>query len=217
MRRHSRHLIAGVVILIAGLGWGCGNEWTLPPDEIPGSPFLPRSSPENLLANLKAAYADRNLAEYESLLARNDPAFIALLCPRDGGMPGWPDERYCWGSQTEIDIHELMFDTTFVKTLTLDYTIGERQWHGTIHMWSIPVADVNLRLCGIIPGREGEGVQELKVEGATSQFWFRKEPWTVPGARDSVWTIVRWEDPTPEGLQTPGHTASWGEVKRLYR
>jgi hypothetical protein len=217
MRRHSRHLIAPIVILAVGFGWGCGNEWTLPTDEIPESPFLPRSSPENLLANLKAAYADRNLAEYESLLALKLPAFTAVRSQGDQAQPGMPDEWSAWGRQTEIDIHRLMFDTTLVKTLTLDYTTGEPQRDAMGGMWSIAVTNVNLRLYGTIPGQEDQGLQELKVEGGTSRFWFREESWNALGTGDKVWKIVMWEDRTPGGLRIPGQPTSWSEVKRLYR
>ncbi|MFH1143491.1 MAG: hypothetical protein V1774_03005, partial [Candidatus Eisenbacteria bacterium] len=64
-------------------------------------------------------------------------------------------------------------------------------------MWSILISNINLRLYGIIPGQEDEGLQWLKVENATSRFWFKENSWTQPGTSNKIWTIVQWEDNPP--------------------
>ena len=50
--------------------------------------FRPRTSPENLLENLKAAYQERNVDEYDSLLADD---FDFIFCPYDQAQPNIPE------------------------------------------------------------------------------------------------------------------------------
>ncbi len=195
VRASTRALIALTLVMTAGLT-GCPfmpDKDKDPVDPIPD--FRPRTSPENLLYNLKQAYKLRNVAEYESLLALREPAFTFVLSQDDQQDPGMPDQ---WGRQVEIDIHRNMFDADIVQTLTLDFVPLGQEWDPTDNMWSIMINNVNLRLYGTIPGQEGEGAKELKVEASTSKFWFREEPWTAPGTSDNIWTIVKWED-NPQG------------------
>ena len=213
MRRNRSCFTVSLAILVAGLVWGCGDDSTAP-NNIIQCPFGSRTSPENVLYNLKQAYKLRSITEYESLLALKPPAFTFVLSEDDQGQPGMPDS---WGRQTEIDIHACMFDVDTAQALTLQFDEGVREWDAVESMWSILVSNVNLHLYGIIAGQEEEGLQELKVEGATARFWFRKEPWTAPGVSDSVWTIVKWEDNPAGSLKMPHDPETWGEIKYLYR
>jgi hypothetical protein len=200
-----------VVLRVSDRDWAAGCETT----SVSVNAILPRTSPESLLSNLREAYALRNVAEYESLLAFRPPAFTFVLSEEDQGQPGMPDQ---WGRQTEVEIHEHMFDAEAVQTLRLGYVIGTREWDPVENLWSILVSNVNLHLYGIIPGQEEEGLQELEVEGATSRFWFREESWTAPGTSDSVWAIVKWEDNPAGSVSKLGiDPLNWGEVKNLYR
>lgn len=122
-----------------------------------------------------------------------------------------------WERQTEIDIHACMFDADTVQILTLQFEQGAREWDAVENLWSILISNVDLRLYGIIPGQEADGLQELAVDGATSRFWFRRESWTAPGTSDSVWTIVKWEDNPAGGWKMPAEPASWGSIKSVYR
>jgi len=182
-------------VFLLGVSGITGCPFMTDPDDGGDPPVVPdfraRTSPENILFNLKQAYKLRNIAEYESLLALKLPAFTFVLSEDDQGQPGMPDQ---WGRQTEIDIHTHMFDAEQVQTLTLTFDEGTREWDAANNMWSILISNVNLRLYGIIPGQEEEGLQELKVEGSTSRFWFREENWTEPGTTNKIWTIVKWED-----------------------
>jgi len=207
----SRIAAAACLVLLAALA-GCGDKETDPPHH-EESPFLSRTSPGNVLYNLKQAYKERSVAEYESLLA-NDFTFI--LSEEDQARPGMLDN---WGRAPEITIHSRMFDAEMVQTLTLDFNIGDVVWDATQGMYTVLIDNVNLYLYGSTPGHPTE-VKEYTVSASRSKFWFRKNPWTTGAAHDSVWTIVMWEDnPTGSrggmGAAVADHT-SWGSIKALY-
>ena len=154
--------------------------------------FLERTSPENLLANLKTAYREREAAEYESLLAKD---FTFVLTPEDAGQPGMPSQ---WGANTEIGIHQQMFDADLVTYLSLDFVVGDRVFDDTDQLWTITITDVDLSLRGMTPDHPTP--KSYSVENGTSKFWFRQNDWTVPSTSDRIWSIVKWEDsPIEEG------------------
>ncbi|MCK4415330.1 MAG: fibronectin type III domain-containing protein [Candidatus Eisenbacteria sp.] len=185
--------------------------------EVYQSPFALRDSPENVLHNLKMAYAERAVAEYESLLAMD---FTFLLSAEDAAEPGMPES---WGRQDEIGIHTNMFDYDRVQTLTLGFDSGDRVFDPTDGLWTITITNVRLRLYGETPGNEGEGPVEYKVDNGTSKFWFRENDWTEPGTESDVWTIVKWKDQPirPMSLSQedplPADGASWGTIKAVFR
>jgi hypothetical protein len=181
--------VARGVLLLATIGIvGCPfmpghNEAPPPPPD-----FLPRTSPQNLLSNLKKSYEKRIIAEYESLLAKTGFTFVLSL--EDQGKPDMPDQ---WGRDTEIQIHTRMFDSEFVQTLTLDFAVGDVLWDPTDGMYTVLISHVNLYLFGSTPGHPSE-TKEYRVSDSRSKFWFRKNPWTTGAQHDSIWTIVKWED-----------------------
>jgi hypothetical protein len=157
----------------------------------PDPKFLLRITPENLLANLKMAYHERETAEYESLLAKD---FTFVLSPEDAGQPGMPSQ---WGRNTEIGIHQRMFDADLVQTLSLDFVIGDRIFDETDQLWTITITNVELSLYGMTT--EHPTPKLYRVQNGVSKFWFRQESWTVPGTSDRIWSIVKWEDSPVEG------------------
>jgi hypothetical protein len=157
----------------------------------PVDPFLKPTSPENLLANLKTAYRERETAEYESLLAMD---FTFVLSPEDAGQPGMPSQ---WGRNTEIGIHQRMFDEGLVTYLALDFVVGDRVFDDTDQLWTVTITNVDLSLTGMTPDHPTP--KSYSVLDGTSKFWFRQNDWTVPGTSDRVWSIVKWEDSPIEG------------------
>ncbi|MBP6876323.1 MAG: PKD domain-containing protein [Candidatus Eisenbacteria bacterium] len=173
-----------------------------------------RNSPENLLWNLKQAYDLRNIAEYESLLAGEPESFTFVLSQTDQEEPGLPDG---WGRQTEVEIHQHLFNPDAVPTLSLSYAVGPREWDPEANLWSILITNVHLHVYGLIPGREGEGMFQLMVEYGSSRFWFREEPWGLDGVDGHVWKIVKWEDePLAGSWKGGGLPLSWGRLKYIY-
>jgi hypothetical protein len=208
----SRIVAAACLGLLAAFV-GCGDKETAPPHQ-EESPFLPRTSPTNVLYNLKTAYAERNIAEYESLLA--EPDFTFVLSEEDQAKPDMPDN---WGRDPEIRIHGRLFDAEMVQQLTLNFNVGDPVWDATQGMYTVVISHVNLYLYGATPGHPTE-VKEYRVSDGRSKFWFRKNPWTTGAAHDSVWTIVMWEDnPTgSRGNMGPAlsEVQTWGSIKALY-
>jgi hypothetical protein len=183
-----RSAIGGAVLLTALGIAGCPF---MPEDNPPIPPpptFLSRTTPQNLLHNLKQAYKERNIAEYESLLA--NPGFTFVLSEEDQAKPDMPDN---WGRDPEILIHSRMFDAEMVQQLTLDFIVGDVVWDPAQAMYSVLITNVNLYLYGSTPGHPTE-VKEYRVSDSRSKFWFKKNPWTTAAAHDSIWTIVMWED-----------------------
>jgi hypothetical protein len=157
----------------------------------PVDKFLPRTSPENLLANLKMAYRERETAEYESLLAMD---FTFVLAPEDAGQPGMPSQ---WGRNTEIGVHQRMFDADLVQSLSLDFVVGDRLFDEAGQLWTITITNVDLSLYGMTPDHPTP--KNYQVLDGSSKFWFRQNNWTVPGTTDRIWSIVKWEDSPVEG------------------
>jgi hypothetical protein len=181
--------LAGAMLLLAALGiTACpfmpSKDDTKPQ---PVKDFWDRTSPSSLLHNLKKAYEKRSIAEYESLLAKD---FTFVLSAEDQQQQGMPDS---WGRAPEIQIHTRMFDAELVQTLTLAFEVADSVWDPADGMYTALMSNVNLYLVGATPAHPGD-VKEYRVSGGRAKFWFRKNPWTVAGKPDSVWTIVKWED-----------------------
>ena len=177
-------------------------------------PFLPRTSPANLLYNLRQAYLDRDAAQYESLLARD---FVFILSEEDQAKPDMPHQ---WYAGTENAIHQRMFDTEMVQNLSVNFVVGDPIWDAEEGKYSVVIQNVNLFLYGATPGHPTEP-REYRVSDNRSKFWFRKNHWFAPGTRDSVWTVVKWEDNLiardAEGHPTVGQEQSWGAIKAMFR
>lgn len=181
--------------------------------------FKERVTPQNLLYNLKQTYKLRNVAEYDSLLAMD---FTFVLSAEDAAKPDMPDQ---WGRDPEIQIHQRMFDAEMVQTLTLDFVVGDLAWDPAENMYAIIIRDVDLYLYGSpygsTPSHPADR-REYWVRGSRSRFWFRKNGWVWPGTRDSVWTIVKWEDNPVAGSRPAwgpraGEELTWGVIKALFR
>jgi hypothetical protein len=188
---------------------GCSDKSVCPCKE--SSPFLARTSPENVLENLKLCYGHRAVAEYESLLAQ-DFAFE----PSEGDYE-LPDQ---WGRNQEVAIHRNMFDAELVQTLSLGFDVGERVFDSTAQLWTIMVTNVDLNLFGMTPHLQTP--KEYSVVDGTSRFWFRRNSWNAPGTQEKTWTIVKWEDEPidllsrPRPLPAATNNTSWGTIKAIF-
>jgi hypothetical protein len=111
MKAFSRILLLGLsiwmVVSLAGCPFSTKNE----PDNGGDPPliFLPRTSPQNLMKNLKAAYEQRDITEFDSLL---DPVFTFFFSEEDQNI----GERL--NRDEEIGIRTTVDDSLYVMTLT---------------------------------------------------------------------------------------------------
>jgi hypothetical protein len=194
---------------------GCGDKETGPSVVDPPA-FLPRTSPLNLLHNLAMAYEHRDLAQYDSLLAA-DFTFV----PATEDRRWWPDLPQTWGHDSEVLIHTRMFDAQAVRVLTLrQFVAGDVVWDDVEQMPADSIHGVHLYLVGSMPYSPSDP-REYRVEDGRAKFWFRRNGWLWPGTRDSVWTIVKWQDYQDIVLPTRGSAAgyyprSWGVIKHLF-
>ncbi len=150
------------------------------------SPFKPRTSPENLLMNLRAAYLERDPVQFDSLLAKDFTFEVSEWSVQEENL------EPSWGREEEMRIHHHMFEGTSIQQLTLEFDIGPRKDpdEGEEGDVVIEIHNVTMYLHAFI---EGEEIQK-RVNGDMSRFLFRKNGWTDPATGDSIWTIVRWKD-----------------------
>ena len=83
-------LVAAIMAICALSLFGCSDDDdVLEPTAVPDSPFLPRTSIENVLHNFREAHVQRDFEEYEKLFDHEDvienhlPASIAFWLKRD--------------------------------------------------------------------------------------------------------------------------------------
>lgn len=179
--------------------------------------FVHRTSPANLLLNLKAAYRYRNNAALDSLFAE-DYTFIY------NDERGVPDSL---SRQDERVIHEWMFDEEWVYTLRVDFNIGDvaiddERSTPQEELWTALVTNTDLYLFGRCPTYPDEPPQSYEMQDGREQFWFRENTWTDPGAGAPIWTIVEWQDlgaGQRHGFGPSTYTAqscTWGLIKRIF-
>lgn len=217
----SVSLIAAFEVAMLVCSMGCSEEdcCILPPPPPFESRFRARTSPENLLHNLKEAYAERDIAQVESLLA---PDFTFVFTPYDQAQPNIPDS---WNRGAEIEAHLGMFDGRFVQTLSMQF---DDAGHAVVDpeftapgdtAWVVVVTAMNLELFGTPRRIPDEPPQTFKVQDGEALFWFKRLAHTDPETGDPIWIIFRCQETTtinPKGT-LPTDNISWGNVKAIFK
>jgi hypothetical protein len=204
-----------ILVLVFFLVAGCGDDKKA--TEPDGSPYLARTSIENVMANLRTAYEEQNLGEYESLFDQDQ--FIFVFSPADVGgqapLPpswGWAEERASAGN---------MFADTLVKKIELAFTFETPR---PVEEGDDPPVDAthttHLTSLDLIVTMENPdtGEQDIYViQGDRHDFFFVQDPGETQDGQP-VWKIVEWRD------RSLGHAfgftttvTTWGQVKALYR
>jgi hypothetical protein len=211
----------GAVLLLSGPG--CKDEKRLtPPPEV--SPYLEQSSAENILKNLRTAYENQVLAEYDKLFSAD---YIFVFNPGDVGDPGNPTPQQ-WPRADEMDSARNLFADSRVELITLDWSPGALETHDP-YGWRVRVNEVNLNVNTV---NENGELWIYQVRGSYQVFFFREENETFPNGKHK-WTCTRWED-SPIGagmagalgagmgaMSDGGHPrveeTSWGAIKAHFR
>jgi hypothetical protein len=158
------------------------------------SKFKPRTSPENLLYNLRMAYDERDLSEYDSLLASD---FTFFLSPDDIHIA----ERF--NRFEEIEAHQNLFDADLVQQLRLtfddvtsaDVSLDPAKTSVQDSLWTTTLTNVDLYLFGKTPNEHpDEPPGAYQMDDGQEQFWFRRNSWKNPQTGDYIWTIVEWQE-----------------------
>jgi hypothetical protein len=177
--------------LLAGL---CGCPFSPKNNPIPPPPpitkYLEQSSAENVLANLRTAYEDREYLEYEKLFSRD---YIFVFNPEDVGDEDNPTPAQ-WPREDEMDSARNLFADDRVELITLDWSPGALETHET-YGWKVRVDEVNLN---VNTRNENGDLWIYQVRGSYQIFYFREEDATLPSGRKK-WTCTLWED-SPLGL-----------------
>ncbi len=206
-----RRAIAGsrltsVAILLFGCGLlaasitGCSDDKkTNPP---PDSHYLAATSPENLLANLKTAYEERNLGEYTKLFHED---FEFVFNPEDVQNP-WNPTPSTWARTEELLSAQSIFADSLVERIQLTFNQGDPEEWTEFAPGGLKVRMDGVFLTVTTRNSEGEPLY-LVVQGATHWFYFLQD------SGSSTWRIRRWED-SPIGGK--GADATWGEIKFRY-
>ena len=216
-----RLLLCGIIGLLALSTAGCWNPFAPPDGDDPKHDvtYKLRTSPENVLYNLKTAYVYMNLAEYLDCLAEE---FEFHLNPDDIAID--PELPVSWGKQDEEDIHEIMFDPDSgigptVERITLTLTDGQRYYD----QGSDPIDPMDDRW------HYWEGVDlRVSVAGdlilhatAEQEFIFRIDPLEIGPEGETLYEIIDWwdleEDIAPFRDSPDSEHITFGGLKALYR
>lgn len=180
--------------LLATLGCSEPESGYGPEPPPPPSSFLERTSPENLLHNLRQAYSEMKIGEYAPLFSE-DFSYFSWNAAGDS-LPG-----VSWELEEELQIHRRLFGEN--EQILIDWRPEARaepvqeNTDARIHVRST-FLEVTQRL------PTGEPLF-LQVAG-DQEFHFRLTDETTDEG-DAIWAIVLWED---EG-------GGWGRLKSQYR
>ncbi len=178
------------LVVILGL---TGCPFSTDPVETPPPPpkFKPRTSPENLIFNLKMAYQEREVDPYDSLLSSS---FKFYLAEEDQHITDF------FTRNEEIEIHDHMFNADLVTALQLtfdmiqtsDVVFDPEKSSDEIDLYTATVTNITLSLTGWTPQQDpGDPIQTYQMVGGASQFWFRQMDWKHENG-DPIWKIDEW-------------------------
>jgi hypothetical protein len=185
--KHSSPALAFCFSLALGI---CGCTLDNDGSHCPGPPaegFLPRTSPENLLENLKRAFNEREYAEYESLLAGD---FTYYFSEEDQLLPEIPES---WEREQELEASRDLFNPACVPTLFLGFVYGDpcfdaEHFDGADSLWVVEVTDIDLEF-SVIPGcPPAIPPYWCRREDGKATFRFRRTKWFHENGQ-SIWTI----------------------------
>ncbi len=187
-------LVAVAALSVAAMAILGGCPFMTKPEEKPPTPtvtYLPRTSAENLLKNLKTAYVHRQAAPYESLLATDFEFFFA---EEDQHIA----EKYTRAD--EVEVNQNMCNSSDVDYVQLDFSVGDLLPDPTKadpkypdrNLWKLTATNVDLEL----RRREGGDSKTYQLQNGIQNFWFREESWVDPKNGLKVWTIVQWQEVT---------------------
>ncbi len=211
----SRSLVLVAILGMATLTLSCSDDKGTNSNGGEQDPYLPRTSPENLLDNLLLTYEHRDAAQFDSLL---DEEFVFHFSEED------QDIGVRLLRAAEIPIHEGMFDSEMIQALDLSFTAGditldEERTTPEDSVWVATLSNVDLYLFGKFPQFPDEGPWGFEMENGRERFWFHRSGEVDPDSGEPIWTIVEWRELTGKSdvSASPAvEQTSWGEIKALF-
>jgi hypothetical protein len=186
--RSRRPWWIGVLVVLAGLAWGCGEDPTCGdccsgdcPHPPPG--YLPQTSPENVLNNLHASYVRREIEEYAKLLAP-DFRFYFQEADIPAGLP-----REYWNRDEDSTGTGALLSSSEVSSINLDlgtFAVEDAGRPDEPGAKRIRLTHVNLEV-------EQFNGTTLLVLGDIQDMYFRRGN-VAAGTDSTKWYLVEWRD-----------------------
>lgn len=188
------------------------------PGEVPEL-YGAATAPDSLLENLQTAYAERDAAEYNTLLAED---YVFEFSDIDVQDPDVPADDF--DLDLEALVHERMLGPDYVQALTLSFEFDPTGLSYDEHLstpsdslWTVLVTNCDLFLFGGTPFHPDEP-SAFEVEDGVLQFWFRKTQEIDPASGEKLWAIARCKEHNfGGGGGKPADDSSWGSIKALFR
>jgi hypothetical protein len=195
-------------LALAAAGAGCGDDDGAKPED----PYLPLTSPENLVENLRRSWEARDLEGYARLLA---PEF-RFYFQEDDVPPGLPASY--WGLTEDTTGTGGLFATPEVLDIRVAFTIHD----------AVPATGPGLPAGAMLVRTHPAQLEvdldagvSLIVTGDLEDFTCRPGDSGL-GEDPGRWFILRWEDkPGGSGgdvaLDTAIEPLSWTRIKQMFR
>lgn|GEM_PF-6371184 len=183
------------------------------------SVYAARTSPQNLLVNLRLAWIHRSYFEYERLFA---PWSRFIFSPSDVGGP--ENIPPYWDLEDDLtDVRHIFsgaanHDGARLEQIDLDYDIGAPQ--DSVGVTRIEVSNVSLTATAALDG--GGGPIIYQVTGSRGDFDIEPTDATDPGSGLPIYAITQWKDlPAPPAARSTGkplmtQDTSWGRLKAIW-
>jgi hypothetical protein len=172
----------GVLVMLAGFAWGCGEDST-GPYFVDDGPYLPQTSPENVLHNWQTSYERREIEQYATLL---DPQYSFKF-----QTPDIPEDlpRDYWNRDEDSTMVTALFDNPDVVRISLDL--------GAFTVEDAGRADVpgarRVRLTHATLEVELSSDTTLVAQGDILDMNFRRGA-AAAGTDSTKWYIFEWQD-----------------------
>jgi hypothetical protein len=186
----------------------CGHdEETVP--ETSESPYLPRTSIENVMANLATAYQERNLEEYAKLFDHDRFRYVFPPACVQGPDPLPP----FWAWNAEYESAGNMLADTLIEKVELGISfqtprpVEEADDPPAGATRTTYLTSLDLLLTTRNPDTEEQDI--FVIQGEHQDFFFARDPWETQDGQP-VWKVLEWRD------REPG-CGEWARLKYSYR
>jgi len=212
----TKRVVATLMALtLVGLAFGGCSSTSGPgeidqPDHQEPVTYEPRTSPENVLLNLIAAYEDMNAPRYLECLAEDFTFYTSEQAQAE--VPNLPES---WDKTTEVIIHEeMMGQDSPVSSIDLEMQPASDPVEIP---GPLPADPVEWQYTCTVDLRVREPIDLVFFATAPSVFLFRIDPDEVGAGGESLWEIVEWYDLNDEARgDSPVLPTSWGAIKAMY-
>lgn len=217
--KHSIWLVG--LLLLTGCPFDDDSGPARPSGQTTEDRYLPRTAPENLIANVQRAYEDRDADAFEAQLADD---YTFCFCWQDANAFGPSLSR-----EEDIAIHTNMFGCELLYDLDVTLAIGEvsvdleRTTEGDT-LWTATTTEENLFIFAGNPQDPNGDPQAWWIsEQSYEVFHFRRSGEIAPESDAPLWEIVAWAEQDPHGSRAnkrfdpcPVERSSWGTIRMLF-